>query len=42
MCRRITLKICGKPTYTGCGKHMEQALIDFLPEHRCSCPKEVE
>lgn len=26
MCRKVTCKLCGKPTWAGCGKHIEQAL----------------
>ena len=35
MCRRVTCKTCGKPTYAGCGMHIEQVLGDVEPADRC-------
>jgi hypothetical protein len=35
MCRRVTCKTCGKPTYAGCGQHIEQVLGDVAPADRC-------
>ena len=37
MCRRVECDNCGKPTYAGCGKHIEQVLGDVPREQRCSC-----
>jgi hypothetical protein len=37
MCRRIECAKCKKPTYTGCGMHVEQVLADVPPAERCSC-----
>lgn len=37
MCKRITCQSCGKPTWTGCGAHIEQALAGVPPEERCRC-----
>ena len=37
MCRRADCKQCGKPTYAGCGAHIEQVLADVAPENRCGC-----
>ncbi|MBN9159657.1 MAG: hypothetical protein BGO98_33520 [Myxococcales bacterium 68-20] len=37
MCRRVECANCGKPSYAGCGKHVEQVLGDVPREHRCSC-----
>lgn len=37
MCQRITCKSCGKPTYVGCGRHIEAVLGDVAPEARCRC-----
>ena len=28
MCQRVTCKSCGKPTYAGCGRHIEAVLGD--------------
>lgn len=35
MCRRITCSRCGKPTWAGCGAHVEQVLRDVPPAQRC-------
>lgn len=35
MCRRITCATCGKPTWAGCGAHVEQVLRDVPPAQRC-------
>ncbi len=37
MCRRVTCSTCGKPTFAGCGMHVEQVLGDVAPENRCKC-----
>ncbi len=37
MCQRATCPSCGKPTYRGCGMHIEQVLGDVLPADRCRC-----
>jgi hypothetical protein len=37
MCRRVTCEKCHKPTFAGCGKHIEQVLGDVKPEDRCDC-----
>ncbi|WBP90786.1 hypothetical protein [Kitasatospora cathayae] len=38
MCRRVACRTCGKPTYAGCGMHVEQVLAGILQSQRCSCP----
>jgi hypothetical protein len=40
MCRRIQCSSCGKPTYAGCGMHVEQVLGDVPKEDRCRCREE--
>lgn len=40
MCQRITCGKCGRPSYTGCGQHVEQVLRDVPPEQRCQCRAE--
>ena len=35
MCRRVTCETCGKPTYVGCGDHIEQVLGDVPKDQRC-------
>lgn len=37
MCRRVTCNKCGKPTFAGCGAHIEQVLGDVPPAQRCKC-----
>jgi hypothetical protein len=37
MCRRITCPTCGKPSYAGCGLHIEQVLGDVPKDERCKC-----
>ena len=39
MCTRIQCGRCGKPTWVGCGRHVEQVMAGILPEKRCSCPR---
>jgi hypothetical protein len=35
MCRRVTCDTCGKPTYAGCGEHIEEVLGDVPVDQRC-------
>lgn len=45
MCRRIECAECKKPSYAGCGMHVEQVLGDIPREERCACrdkPKNKE
>jgi len=37
MCQRITCKDCGKPSFSGCGRHVESVLGDVPPADRCQC-----
>lgn len=37
MCRRVNCDRCGKPTFAGCGRHVEQVLGDVAPAKRCRC-----
>jgi hypothetical protein len=37
MCRRVTCDRCGKPTFAGCGMHVEQVLGDVPKAQRCRC-----
>lgn len=39
MCQRITCNTCAKPTWQGCGEHIEDALVGVPTEDRCSCPR---
>ncbi|HBX10347.1 MULTISPECIES: hypothetical protein [Candidatus Neomicrothrix] len=35
MCQRVTCPTCQRPTYAGCGSHIEQVLGDVAPADRC-------
>ena len=37
MCRAVTCKECKKPTWAGCGAHVEQVLGNVPRDRRCSC-----
>ena len=37
MCRRVTCSACGKPTYAGCGSHVDRVLAGVPPAERCRC-----
>lgn len=38
MCRQITCKNCKRPTWAGCGAHVEQVLGHIPVDQRCACP----
>lgn len=40
MCSRIKCAECNKPSYAGCGAHVEQVLGDVPREQRCKCREE--
>lgn len=37
MCRRVSCSKCGKPSWAGCGAHVEQVLGDVPKSERCQC-----
>ncbi len=37
MCHRTTCRTCRKPTWSGCGNHIEQALAGVPKSERCQC-----
>lgn len=41
MCRRITCSTCDRPTWAGCGEHVEQALEGVPAAERCPGHDEV-
>jgi hypothetical protein len=41
MCRRIECERCGKPSFAGCGMHVEQVLQDVAPAERCRCDEQA-
>lgn len=40
MCRRVNCDQCKKPTYAGCGAHIEQVLAEVPKAERCRCREE--
>lgn len=42
MCQRVQCERCQKPTYAGCGKHIEQVLRSVPAADRCSCREEAQ
>lgn len=40
MCRRITCPRCNRPSFAGCGAHVEQVLADVPRADRCRCAEE--
>jgi hypothetical protein len=40
MCRMVECPKCGRPTYAGCGAHVEQVLGHVPPAERCQCREE--
>jgi len=40
MCRRVDCRKCGRPTFAGCGAHVEQVLGDVPRAQRCRCREE--
>jgi hypothetical protein len=41
MCRRTTCEQCGKPTWAGCGAHVEMVLGDVPKSERCHCHEQT-
>ncbi len=39
MCQRNRCERCGKPSWVGCGAHVEQVLRDVPADQRCQCPR---
>jgi hypothetical protein len=39
MCVRVTCQTCGKPSWSGCGLHVEQVLAGVAVNDRCACPR---
>jgi hypothetical protein len=37
MCRRVTCNVCGRPSFAGCGRHVESVLKDVPLSERCRC-----
>lgn len=41
MCSRVTCSKCGKPTFAGCGMHVESVLGNVPRDQRCKCREEA-
>jgi len=41
MGRRVTGSKCGKPSWAGCGAHVEQVLGNVPPASRCRCREQA-
>ena len=41
MCSQVKCSKCGKPTWAGCGRHIEQALANVPRAERCRCREDV-
>ena len=41
MCLRVTCEGCGRPTFAGCGAHIEQVLAEVPSAQRCHCREDV-
>lgn len=39
MCFKVQCDECKKPTWRGCGRHVEQVLKDVPEAERCKCPR---
>jgi hypothetical protein len=39
MCTLIQCRRCGKPTWVGCGQHVEQVMAGIPNDERCTCPR---
>jgi len=37
MCHQVKCERCSKPTWSGCGSHVERALTGVAPGERCTC-----
>lgn len=41
MCQRVTCSKCNKPTFAGCGAHVEQVLGNVPKAERCQCREQA-
>lgn len=37
MCEKVKCSSCGKPTWSGCGQHIDEALADVATADCCTC-----
>jgi hypothetical protein len=41
MCQRVTCSKCGRPSFAGCGMHVESVLRDVPKDQRCKCREQA-
>ena len=41
MCRAVTCRTCKKPSWAGCGAHVEQVLAHVPEADRCHCERGI-
>ena len=41
MCQRVRCPKCGRPTFVGCGMHVEQVLGGVPKDERCDCREQA-
>lgn len=41
MCSQVRCRSCGKPTWAGCGAHIEMALANVPRPERCKCREQA-
>lgn len=39
MCQRVSCQNCEKPSWVGCGEHVEEALAGVPEAERCRCAR---
>ncbi|THV06331.1 hypothetical protein K435DRAFT_645558 [Dendrothele bispora CBS 962.96] len=39
MCYAVKCDSCGKTTWAGCGKHVEQVMKEVKDEDKCTCER---
>jgi hypothetical protein len=42
MCSRVMCRSCNKPTWSGCGNHIEEALAGVAKKDRCQCGSDTK
>jgi len=42
MCHQVTCEMCARPTWSGCGSHIAQALAGVPNDERCTCDQDVD
>jgi hypothetical protein len=42
MCHRVTCRKCNKPSWVGCGRHVDRALAGVPEEARCACKAKTQ